>query len=437
MDFIYLGIGLAVGLLIGYLIAKLSGKSAPAQDDRARIVAEERATLLAADKAKLEAELTTVRESLLTAEKRLAKAEEVFVAQDARLKEQKQYLEELQGRMKTEFAVLASEVMQKNQQQLSAEQRDKLRLVLEPLGEKITAFEKKLDQNREQGISLREQIVHLSTLNETMRDEAANLTRALKGESKTQGNWGEVILERVLERSGLVKDREYKVQVSTSGQEGQRLQPDVVVMLPEGKHLIVDAKVSLTAYEQAMREEDADMRIKLLKQHTDSIRGHIKSLSEKNYHRADGLNSPEFVLQFLPIESAFSTALQADPDLFSYAWDKRIVLVSPTTLLATLQTVASIWRQEKQHQNAQVIAERAGALYDKFVGFLETFQQIGQRLDQGQKAYEDAMRKLSEGPGNLIRRAEQMRALGAKTNKSIAEAAPGLLEEDISDDEED
>jgi DNA recombination protein RmuC len=295
--------------------------------------------------------------------------------------------------------------------------------ILNPLKEKIQNFEKKVEDTYQKGIKdqtdLKAELKKLYDLNSKISEEANNLTRALKSDSKKQGNWGEVILERVLERSGLVKGQEYDTQVTARSESGELIRPDVIIYLPEKKHIIIDSKVSLLAYEAYINEDDQQERENHLRQHVDSIRSHVKGLSEKNYTHADGFDTPDFVLLFMPIESAFSAAIQADVDLFNFAWEKKIVMVSPTTLLATLRTIASIWKHEKQTRNAMEIAALGGALYDKFVGFHEDLISIGVQIGKLSKTYDDAKNKLKEGRGNLISQAEKLKNMGAKTTKSI------------------
>jgi DNA recombination protein RmuC len=268
-------------------------------------------------------------------------------------------------------------------------------------------------------VALRTEVKKLSELNTQITKEAENLAKAIKGDTKTQGNWGEFILERILEKSGLTKDREYRVQASFVTEEGKRYQPDVIVKLPDDKHIIIDAKVSLVSYEQFFNAEQASERALALKKHILSIRKHIKELSEKNYHSEYGLKGLDFVLMFIPIEPAFSLAVQHDLDIFNEAYEKNIVLVSPTTLIATLRSIANIWKHEYQNHNALEIAQQGGALYDKFVGFVEDLKHLGRQMDVAQKAYQEAMKKLYEGKGNLVRRAHNIKALGARTSKAL------------------
>jgi DNA recombination protein RmuC len=254
-----------------------------------------------------------------------------------------------------------------------------------------------------------------------VKSEANNLANALKGDTKKQGDWGEIILEKVLERSGLIKGQEYQTQFNTKNIDGSRIQPDAVVFLPDNKHIIIDSKVSLVAYNAYVNSEDENEKQKHLKEHINSVRNHVKQLSEKKYQTSSEFNTPDFVLLFMPIESAFSAAIQNDQDLFAYAWDLKIVIVSPTTLLATLRTIASIWKQERQTKNALEIAKQSGALYDKFVGFLEDLDKIGKSIDASKSAYEDALNKLKTGRGNLISRVINIQKLGAQTQKQIPE----------------
>ncbi len=338
---------------------------------------------------------------------------------------QKQEVEQLQTHFSKEFELLANKIFEEKSKNFTEQNKVNIEGTLKPLREKINEFQTKIEsshkENQTSNAALNEQIRNLKDLNLQMTKEATNLTKALKGEMKSQGNWGEVILEKVLEYSGLVKDVEYKTQDSTTDEDGRRLQPDVVVLLPDEKHVIIDSKVALVAYEKSVSAEDEQERDKYLKQHILAFRNHIKSLSEKNYQHLGAYTTPDFVLMFVPIEASFGAALQGDSDLFNYAWDRKIVIVSPSTLLATLRTIASVWKQEKQTRNAQEIAEQGGKLYDKFVAFVEDLNKLGDRLRQAQASYDDSMKKLSDGSGNLVRRAEKIRELGAKTSKTLPE----------------
>lgn len=338
-------------------------------------------------------------------------------------KEKLVLMEEAQERMSTEFKNIASEIFESKNQLFKAESKEQLGNLLSPLSDRIKEFEKRVEsaynEESKERYSLIKEIRNLQELNARISKDAINLTNALKGESKTQGAWGEIILERVLEKSGLVKGREYEVQVSMKNEEGRRFQPDVVVHLPDGKAVIIDAKVSLTAYERYCSSEDDIERAESLKLHIQSMQAHIRQLGDKDYHNLEGVKTLDFILLFIPIEAAFSLAVQANNDLFSDAFDRNIVMVAPSTLLATLRTIQNIWRYEHQNKNAQEIANKAGALYDKFVNFVSDLENIGTRIESTQAAYRDAHNKLISGKGNLVRRAEGMRELGAKVSKSL------------------
>lgn len=361
----------------------------------------------------------------------------------AELREQQdshqQRLQDLQGsrdELRAQFAELAGKIFDEREQRFAETSQQQLGQLLNPLKERIQSFEKRVEESYQQEarerFSLGKELERLQQLNQRLSDEATNLTRALKGQ-KTQGNWGELILERVLEHAGLEKGREYQTQVSLKGPDGERFQPDVLIMLPGDKQVVVDAKVSLTAYQQYVSSDDTVLAQAALKQHVLSLRNHVKGLSGKDYKRLEGLHSLDFVLLFVPIEGAFSAALQAEPTLFQEAFDRSIVIVSPTTLLATLRVIDSLWKQERQSQNAREIAERAGWLYDKFVLFIQDLDEVGNRLQQLDKAYSSARNKLTDGRGNLVSRSEQLKLLGARASKSLP---ADLLERALTDDDE-
>ena len=348
---------------------------------------------------------------------------------------QQQRLDDLQGarnELRAQFSELATKIFDEREQRFAETSQQRLGQLLDPLKERIQAFEKRVDESYQQEarerFSLNKELERLQQLNQRLGDEATNLTRALKGQ-KTQGNWGELVLERVLEHAGLEKGREYHTQVSLKGAGGERFQPDVLIRLPGDRQVIVDAKVSLSAYQQYVAAVDEPIRQQALKQHLISLRSHLKGLSGKDYQRLEGLHSLDFVLLFVPIEAAFAAALQAEPDLFQEAFEQQVVIVSPTTLLATLRVIDSLWRQERQGQNAREIAERAGQLYDKFVAFVTDLDEMGSRLQQLDKAYASARNKLVDGRGNLIGRVENLKLLGARASKSL----PGELLERSAD----
>lgn len=341
---------------------------------------------------------------------------------------------ELSEQLREQFRGLANDVLDEKSRRFAETSRLGLAEILRPLQEKITGFEKKVDDvySREarERFSLEKEIKNLQLLNARIGEDAVNLTRALRGESKTQGAWGEFILSSILEASGLTDGREYETQQSfhedpqeSSGQTRLRSQPDVLVHLPDNRQVIIDAKVSLTAYERYCSTDDEAERKDALKLHVQSVRTHIRQLSDKQYQNLPKVHSLDFVLLFMPVEPAFSIALQHEPELFNHAFERNIVLVGPSTLLATLRTIHNIWRYEYQSRNAQEIARQAGALYDKFVGFAEDMDDLGRKLDAGQRSYESVMSKLRTGKGNLVGRAERLKSLGARTSKQQDAAA--------------
>ena len=333
-------------------------------------------------------------------------------------------LHEAKEALRVQFAELAGKIFEERSEKFSQNSQALLGQLLDPLKERIQAFEQRVEQSytheARERFSLAKELERLQHLNQRLGDEAQNLAQALRGQ-KTQGNWGELVLERVLESAGLVKGREYQTQVNLRSAEGERFQPDVVLYLPNERQVIIDSKVSLTAYQQAVSAADDMTRQNALKAHVQSLRAHIKGLSLKDYQKLEGLHSLDMVLLFVPIEGAFAAALQTEPALFQEAFDQHIVLVSPTTLLSTLRVVESLWRQERQGQNAREIAERAGALYDKFVAFVADLDEIGVRLGQLDKAYSGARNKLLEGRGNIVGRIENLKLLGARASKKIPE----------------
>jgi DNA recombination protein RmuC len=339
------------------------------------------------------------------------------------LSEQKKEIEQLQEKLKTEFENIAQKILKENTKELKETGTENLKNILEPVSRKFEEFERKITETHQQNIreraGLMKELEKIQQLNKQLAEDAENLTKALKHDTKQQGNWGEFVLERILENSGLEKDSEYTLQYSDKNIHGATIRPDVVVRLPENKHLIIDAKVSLTAFQEYIAAADEQEKQIALKRHVDSIKSHIKLLSEKEYTTAGELHPPDFVLLFTPSEAAFSVALNADPSIYNYAWERKIVIVSPTTLLATLRTVASIWRNEKQIRNAAEIGKVAGSLYDKVVGFLSDMEDIRKNIDKALNSHNKAMNKLSEGKGNILRTSEKLRELGAKTGKQI------------------
>jgi DNA recombination protein RmuC len=350
-----------------------------------------------------------------------------------KLEEQKEDLEKLQEKFTKEFENLANKILDNKSEKFTKQNAEKLDIILKPLQEKIEKFEKKVEDTHKESIDrhamLRQQIIGLKELNEQMSKEATNLTKALKGDSKSQGNWGELVLERVLEKSGLEKDREYFVQSSFKDVHGNRVLPDVVLNLPDNKKMIIDSKVSLTAYERYVNEDEKGQQETYIKEHIASLRKHIDQLSAKNYQDIYEIESPDFVLLFVPIEPAFAVAINEDNNLYNQAFEKNIVIVTPTTLLATLRTIDSMWNNEKQQQNALEIATQAGRLYDQFVNLTEDLIKVGNQLNTVQGSYDGTMKKLT-GQGNLIKKVETLKKLGIKQKKYLNEKLLKRAEED-------
>lgn len=450
MEIVYLLVGLLVGAAAVYFIfnSKLQKAGSEAEKDllqkeneyrnqtieaeKQRLVWEERYNALKRDSDEWKTELSNLRDENKALNVRLENAKVQFQNQEKKLQDQKQELEELQKKFTTEFENIANKILEKNSEKFTAANKENIGKVLDPLKEKIQLFEKKVEDTYQKGLKdqteLRAELLKLYDLNNKISQEANNLTKALKGDVKKQGNWGEVVLDRILERSGLNEGEQgYQKQFSDVTEDGRRIQPDVVINLPDNKHIIVDSKVSLIAYEKAVNAETEEERQKHIKEHLLSLKTHIKGLSEKHYQTAPKLNSPDFVLLFIPIEASFSVAIQEDQELFSYAWDQKVVIVSPSTLLATLRTISSIWQQENQTRNAIEIAKQGGALYDKFVAFIGDMETIGKNLDTTRKTYDAAVNKLHTGSGNLVRRAENIKKLGAKATKELPR---NMLEEE-------
>ncbi len=399
--------------------------------EKQSLIWEERFHLLKNDSEGWKLELEKIRGENTNLVGRLEKAKVEYLNLQEKLNTQKAELDEIQKKFTTEFENIANKILEKNSEKFTAANQKNLGDVLNPLKEKINLFEKKVEDTYQKGLrdqtDLRAELKKLHDLNSKISEEANNLTRALKGDVKKQGNWGEVVLERILERSGLNEGEQgYQKQFSDTSEDGKRILPDIVINLPDNKHIIIDSKVSLIAYERAVNAETEEERVSHIKEHLLSLKTHIKGLSEKHYQTASKLNSPDFVLLFIPIEASFGVAIQEDQELFSFAWDQKVVLVSPSTLLATLRTISSVWQQENQTKNAIEIARQGGALYDKFVGFIADMENIGKNLDTTRKTYDLALNKLHVGSGNLVKRAETIKKLGAKATKQL----PGkMLEE--------
>ena len=384
-----------------------------------------------------EKELQMLQDKFHTVSMEWSRMETVNKGLQEKLDNQKKELDDLHKKIKEEFENIAHKILFNNSTMIQQQHSEKLADILSPLKEKIEKFENTVNITHKESIrenqSLKEQLKLLQDLNKSIGEEARNLTTALKGQVKTQGNWGEMILVTILERSGLVKDREYFVQSSMTSEEGRRLQPDVLIKLPDNKTIIIDSKVSLTAYERYSSAETEIERESALKEHIISLRRHIKGLGEKQYQQLYEINSLDFVLLFIPIEPAFSIAVLKDSELFNEAFDSNIVIVSTSTLLATLRTIASIWKLEYQNTNALEIARQGGALYDKFAGFVTDLDKIGDQIDASHRSWEEAMKKLATGRGNLVSSVQKLKNMGTKATNGIS---PSLLQESTTDDEE-
>ncbi len=418
-------IALAIGIFLGKTLFAAQSKS-----DKASLEEKINGLLQQIEQLKNQMSQTIQEREKIRTEKealaiQLSKKETDFDNLWERNKEQKEEVEKLQEKFTKEFENLANKILEEKTVKFTEQNKENLKNILSPLQDKIQLFEKKVEDTHKESIdyhaALRQQILGLREMNEQMSKETLNLTKALKGDSKMQGNWGELVLERVLEKSGLEKGREYEVQQSFVTEEGNRLFPDVVINLPDGKKMIVDSKVTLTAYERYINTEDETEKAQFLKEHLIAIKRHVDQLSEKNYHDLYQMESPDFVLLFIPIESAFALALNEDTSLYNKAFEKNIVIVTPSTLLATLRTIDSMWTNQKQQENAVEIARQAGALYDKFEGFVSDLVKIGKKMDEAKVEYGNAMNKLFDGKGNLINSVEKLKKMGAKAKKALPE----------------
>ncbi len=426
MEFIYLIVGILVGFVSAWFIVN-------AKQNSKLLVENEKTSTLTKENLTLKAELVSKDATLIDLNKKLAAREADFLNLSSKLTDQKAEVEKLQERFTIEFKNLANDILEEKTKKFTEQNKTNLDQLLKPLGEKIKDFEKKVeetyDKEAQQRFSLKEEVKRLAELSLSVKLEANNLARALKGESKTQGNWGEMILESILERSGLLKDREYFVQKSFTNDDGDRFQPDVVIVYPGERSIVVDSKVSLTAYERLVSSESQEDKENALKEHLSSIKKHIDELSSKAYQNLYGLKTLDFVMMFLPIEPAYLMAIQTDNGLWNYAYEKRILLISPTNLIAALKMVESMWRQEYQNKNAEEIARQSGALYDKFEGLVDDLVEIGKRLNATQDFYKSSMNKLTDGKGSIVGRIENIRKLGAKTKKILPQNILNRIDE--------
>ncbi|MEX0930032.1 MAG: DNA recombination protein RmuC [Balneolales bacterium] len=423
MELIFLTTGLLIGFLTAWLLKAeiMKRELSHLKSDNDRFA--ERNEFLKSDIEKTEARSKDQQTELSVLHQNYATVKADYRNLEEKLSSHKEEVNQLQQKFSSEFKNLANQILDEKSKKFTDQNKANLDILLQPLGEKIKTFQKKVEEThitdvRERS-SLQEQIKGLTDLNQRMSLEANNLVKALKGQAKTQGNWGEMILERILEKSGLQKDREYRVQESLKDDSGRRQQPDVIINLPDRKNLVVDSKVSLNAYERYSSSEEEAEQLLCRKSHIQSLRTHVRQLSDKNYQDLYDINSPNFVLLFVPIEPAFALAIQYDPQLYEDAFDKNIVIVSPTTLLATLATIKSIWKQEYQSRNAAEIARQSAGLLDKFVNFVADLEKVGERMDQTRKSYDAAMNKLKTGKGNLISSTEKIRKLGVKSRKAL------------------
>jgi len=437
--------GLVFGMLVSYFVSKgriaLIKKNALEQASRisileqelkdesaARIKAEERNTHLA----KLEATIAERDKQILTLTGQTANITTRLEEQSKQNAERLKEFAEVKKRMTVEFENLANKILEDKSKRFTDQNKSNLNELLKPMHTQLGDFRKRVDQihheDSQARSTLKGQIEQLNTLNQQMNKEAKSLTRALKGDNKAQGNWGEMILEKVLEQSGLRKGKEYEIQRGFRDGKNNLLKPDVIVHLPEEKDIVIDSKVSLIHYNEYVNSEDAAVQQKALDAHVNSVREHINSLGSKDYSSLNGVRSLDFILMFMPIDAAFMAAFQADEKLFNTAFEKKIVVVTPTTLLATLRTIENIWRYERQNENSKQIADKAGTIYDKLRGFVEDFEKIGKQLNTVHDTYEGAMNKLTQGRGNLIRQAESFVDLGVKVKKEMPKSITDLAE---------
>ncbi len=451
---IFLAVGIFLGMYIGNLKTKAKQEGIHERNRQLQAQFDDLKTQMHAENAKQDEtflqQLGTMKESLTKTEQEreeirrekdflnveLARRNSEFENLQKQQLERDETLKKQQEQLRKDFELLANKILEEKSTKFTEQNKENIKNILTPLQEKIQHFEKKVEDSQKENISihsaLREKLSELSKANLQISQEAVNLTKALKGDSKMQGNWGELVLERVLEKSGLEKDREYVVQQNFTRDDGSRVLPDVIINLPNNKKMVIDSKVSLTAYERYVNSEHEERALNL-KEHLMSIKRHIEQLSAKKYEDLYEMESPDFVLMFIPIEPAFAIAVNEDSTLYSKAFEKNIVIVTPTTLLATLRTIDTMWNNEKQQQNAIEIARQAGALYDKFEGFMSDLIGIGKKIDATKSDYSAAMNKLFEGRGNIIKSIEKIKKMGAKAKKSLPESILKRAENESDD----
>jgi DNA recombination protein RmuC len=415
-ELIYLIAGLLIGGGIIFILVRLLKGSKYA-------VLEERVSGLQKEKDNLQKELNEKEKQIIEVNSLHAAAQADIRNASEKLENQKKEVAQMREDFLKEFEIIANNILDDKTKKFTEVNRVRLEEILNPLREKITDFEKNVRETYEKELlhrnSLKDEVRKLAELNQMVSQEAQNLTRALKGESKTQGNWGEMILESILEKSGLVRDREYTVQAPIKDETGRNVYPDIIVHYPENRHVIIDSKVSLTAYEQYVSTEDPEEQEKHISNHLVSVRKHINELNNMNYQDLYKLPSLDFVMMFMPVEPAYLLAVQKDKDLWNYAYERRILLISPTNLLAALKMINAIWQQEYQSRNVMEIARQSGDLIDKFHSLLEDLDHLDNDLKSARKHYDEAKNKLSDGKGNLLRRVEKIKELGVKTKKKL------------------
>lgn len=436
IELLYIVFGAAAGFAAAWFLSNSKSKNLQEKAEQANSlnnelielnselkVKEERLNHLSEDLRVYKEELSRKDNELINLQRNLAGRESDLKHLNERLTENKKEVEDLQSKFKIEFENLANKILEENTGKFTKQNKENLDAILNPLKDKIQQFEKKVEETHKKDIedraSIQERIKNLVETSNQISEDAKNLTKALKGDSKTQGNWGELILESILEKSGLVKDREYFVQQSYKDEKGSRYQPDVIVKFPDNRNVIIDSKVSLTAYERFVAAEDKNQQEKALNEHLLSVKNHIKELSEKKYQDLVDINTLDFVMMFLPIEPSFLIAIQKDPELWNFAYQKGIILISPTNLIAVLKMVTNFWEQDRQNKNVMEIARQSGALYDKFLGFVADLQDIEKKLDAAKAAQQNAIKKLAFGKDNLVGKVERIKKLGAKTEKEL------------------
>ena len=429
MELVFLFVGVLVGGTLVWIFLKSKSNTEAA-------VSIERLSILEQEKSNLKIELSDKQAEIITLNNKLSAAEADLKNLDQKLKDQKEELFKLRETFNLEFKNLANEIFEEKTKKFTEQNKTNLNDILNPLNEKIKAFEKKVeetyDKEAQQRFSLKEQVKELAALNQQISKEANSLTKALKGESKTQGDWGEMILESILEHTGLRKGEEYTVQESFTLPDGKRFQPDVIVHYPGERSVVIDSKVSLTAYERYTSASDSGEQESAMKAHLLSLKNHVNELSTKKYEELEGLKTLDFVMMFIPVEPAYLLAMQHDSNLWAYAYEKRILLISPTNLVAVLKMIESLWKQEFQSRNVLEIARQGGGLYDSFVLLSERLLNLGKRLDDAKKYYNETMQNLSGGRGNLISRVEKLKTLGIKAKKQMPD---NLLNRAIDDHE--